>query len=93
MSAIDNDNFTLQKGDWFSIKYGFLRMDVCVLGVGEDLVKWGTPLWLVSHATTEQLSEFKQRSPIYLGSTFRRWWWDFLPFINDVIFPYKSVKI
>lgn len=93
MSIIDSDDFTLQKGDWFSIKFGFDRMDVCVLAVHEDLVKWGVKGWLVSGAITQELSEFKLRSPKYIGSTSKHWWWSFLPYINDLIFPYKSVKI
>ena len=92
----EKSNFNLSDrlsvGTWVLMPYGYDLHKFCVLERAGDKVLIGKPNWLVSSAIWFSIEYLEVQGGTILGDGKRRWWRVFLPFINELIFPYGRYK-
>ena len=81
----------LAVGDWRIMQFGFKDHEWYVYRISREKVLIGKKSWLVSSSMWMDKNEFVKKSN-YLGSGRFRWWWNFLPLVNDVICPFTRYR-
>ncbi len=79
-------NNELCVGDWRLFKYSCQYSEFYVLQIVDDMVKVGMKEWLVSSSIWLKKDEFIQKSML-IDRGRLRWWWRFLPIVNNLICP------
>jgi len=82
----------LSVGDWRFMEFGFKTHEWYVYKITGNEVQIGNKSWLVSASMWVDKDDFIKKSTFITRGKFR-WWWLFLPFINDGICPFTAVKI
>ena len=81
----------MREGDFFLLKYGFGIKEFYILDVTKKHVIASRESWCVSGAIAISISEVEIEGDFVCHGK-KKWWWKFLPFINDLICPYYKQK-
>lgn len=87
------DSRELDKGDWILFEYGTAKRLFYVIKTSEEHVLLGRKEWLVSSSLWESTWELNRKGFEFVKKTKERFWWKFIPFINDCICPFHPVTI
>lgn len=68
ISGVEISKSRLKLGAWYSIEWGFGRIDVCVIKITPHSVEWEHPKWCHSHSIKmDNHTFFISKSATFLG--------------------------